>query len=180
MPEYDADYDVSENPYAAPETQIDGGVGSQMQGAPLAGRLQRLGCQLADGLFGLIAGLPLIVGMIMSDPDIGGGGNSGPGLVLIGIGGIFMLAFFIMQLYLLSRDGQTLGKKVGKVRIVDYNDGSHPGLGRIFGLRMLVPGVIGAIPILGGLFSIADPLFIFGEERRCLHDLIATTKVVEA
>jgi hypothetical protein len=30
------------------------------------------------------------------------------------------------------------------------------------------------------IFAIADPLFIFGEERRCVHDLMADTIVVNA
>jgi uncharacterized RDD family membrane protein YckC len=60
------------------------------------------------------------------------------------------------------------------------NDGSRAGLGRIFWLRMFVPGLVGAIPLVGGLFGLIDPLFIFGEEKRCLHDLIADTIVVTA
>jgi hypothetical protein len=51
-------------------------------------------------------------------------------------------------------------------------------LGRLFGLRMLVPGFIGAVPLIGPFFSLADALFIFGEPRRCIHDYIADTKVV--
>ena len=44
-------------------------------------------------------------------------------------------------------------------------------------LRGFVNGLIGgAIPI----YPLVDPLFIFGEEHRCLHGLIASTKVVEA
>jgi hypothetical protein len=41
-----------------------------------------------------------------------------------------------------------------------------------------VPTLIGMIPYVGWIFSLADPLFIFGESRRCLHDMLADTIVV--
>jgi hypothetical protein len=52
-------------------------------------------------------------------------------------------------------------------------------VGAVF-LRAIVPGLIGAIPCVGNLFVLFDVLFIFGEERRGIHDYIAGTKVVEA
>jgi uncharacterized RDD family membrane protein YckC len=33
--------------------------------------------------------------------------------------------------------------------------------------------------LLGAFYSIADVLFIFGKDRRCLHDLLAGTRVVQ-
>ncbi len=53
------------------------------------------------------------------------------------------------------------------------------GFSHAWVLRSLVPGLIAAIPRLGALFVLADVLSIFGEERRCLHDYIAGTKVVK-
>ena len=38
----------------------------------------------------------------------------------------------------------------------------------------------GFLAAAGGLFGLVDILFIFGSERRCIHDLIAQTKVVVA
>ena len=34
------------------------------------------------------------------------------------------------------------------------------------------------IPVLGPLFSLVNVCFIFREDRRCIHDLIAGTQVV--
>jgi hypothetical protein len=34
------------------------------------------------------------------------------------------------------------------------------------------------IPFIGNFVNLADALFIFGEEHRCLHDHIAGTKVI--
>ena len=45
-------------------------------------------------------------------------------------------------------------------------------------MRSWVPGFISAIPLVGMLFWLIDPLVIFGEERRCVHDVMAGTKVI--
>ena len=58
--------------------------------------------------------------------------------------------------------------------------GEIPGLGKTLGLRMFVNNLIGNVPFVGPFYTLADILFIFGEERRCLHDHLASTKVVEA
>jgi hypothetical protein len=36
------------------------------------------------------------------------------------------------------------------------------------------------IPFLGNFIALVDALAIFTSERRCLHDLVANTKVIEA
>ena len=43
-------------------------------------------------------------------------------------------------------------------------------------LRVVVNGLLGFIP----LYGVVDILFIFREDRRCIHDLIAGTVVVNA
>ena len=45
-------------------------------------------------------------------------------------------------------------------------------------MRSWVPGFIGLIPIVGGIFPWVDALFIFGDEQQCVHDKIAGTKVI--
>ncbi|MCI0409163.1 MAG: RDD family protein [Acidobacteria bacterium] len=76
-----------------------------------------------------------------------------------------------------AREGQTIGKRVMHIRIVNYDDGQTAGPGRTIWKRTILNGLLGNfIP----LYGLIDPLFIFGAERRCLHDYIAGTKVVEA
>jgi uncharacterized RDD family membrane protein YckC len=99
------------------------------------------------------------------------------GLLLLFAGG---LALLVYQCILLSTRGQTIGKTVMKVRIVRFDDNTNPGFASAVMLRTFVPGIIGVIPCLGGIFTLADILFIFGEENRCIHDYIAGTKVVAA
>jgi len=38
--------------------------------------------------------------------------------------------------------------------------------------------LVSQVPQVGGLIGLVDILFIFGKERRCLHDLLAGTRVV--
>lgn len=85
-----------------------------------------------------------------------------------------LLSLGIYQFVLLSRDGQTLGKKVMKVRIVRYDDGGNPGFVHAVLLRLVVNGLLGITLI----YPLIDILFIFGGEHRCVHDLITGTKVV--
>ncbi len=100
-------------------------------------------------------------------------------IALYGVSGIGFLALLVVQLRMIAKQGQTLGKKWMSIRIV-RSDGSKASFGRIFGLRMIVSGLPGAIPIVGSLYSLVNILFIFTESRQCLHDKIADTKVVQA
>jgi uncharacterized RDD family membrane protein YckC len=96
-----------------------------------------------------------------------------------GISGLLIVGLFIYTAVLVHRNGQTIAKKLLNIKVV-RTDGSKAGLGRIFWLRNVVIVVLSVIPVLGVLVSLVDPLFIFRDNRRCLHDLIADTKVVRA
>jgi uncharacterized RDD family membrane protein YckC len=89
------------------------------------------------------------------------------------------LAFLTGQVLLLALRGQTIGKMVLGIRIVRFGDRSNPGLGHAWVLRYLIPALVFRIPILGQLLYLMDVLSIFGDDRRCLHDRIADTVVVE-
>jgi uncharacterized RDD family membrane protein YckC len=163
------------NPYAAPAARVaDAPVEAELV---KSGRLARLGAVLIDSMV-LVVPAILVAIVLPGMQDGSGGLSTGAGALLL-LAGLGVIAFAIYQLVQLHRTGQTFGKKMVGVRIV-RTDGSRASLGRIFGLRYLVPGVIGAIPLLGPLFSLVDPLLIFGEERRCIHDYIADTIVVDA
>ena len=47
-------------------------------------------------------------------------------------------------------------------------------------LRLVPIHLISQVPFAGGFVGLADSLFIFRQDKRCIHDLIAGTKVVEA
>jgi uncharacterized RDD family membrane protein YckC len=158
---------------AAPVSQVVPGVA--VIDPNLADRGSRLGAVLLDGLIACICVAPGVVVIL-----IGGDDNDTTKVIGGLLIGLAFLALAVVQIYLLSTRGQTIGKKIVGVKIVRYADNSSPGFVYACLLRAIVPGMISGVPILGGIFSIVDICFIFGEERRCLHDLIAGTKVLKA
>lgn len=94
------------------------------------------------------------------------------------LGWAAVAVFFLVDLVLLHRYGQTIGKRVMGLRIVRAN-GEKASLGRLFWLRTMLPGAIGVIPILGWLFSLVDTLTIFSVDRRTIHDRMADTVVID-
>ena len=161
-----------QNPYASPKATVvhEGGSG----GAELAARSQRLSAAIMDYLIFFV---PLAVALI---PMFMASGRLATG-VIAGLlaGGLAFLAIVIRNCLLLARNGQTIGKKAVGIRVV-RTDGSDAGFVRLFFLRGGLSWLLAAIPGIGNLYALIDVLFIFREDRRCLHDLIADTKVVEA
>ncbi len=150
-------------------------------GLVLASRWLRLGAALLDSIIG---GLLIAPGMVMlitagvfATPNA-----PNPALLLAGFVTISAAVVLLLgiQIYLLVTRGQTMGKKLLGIKIVSLEDGSNPGFVKVFLLRIFINGLIGAVPFVGIFYSLADCLFIFRDDRRCLHDLIAGTKVVTA
>jgi uncharacterized RDD family membrane protein YckC len=75
--------------------------------------------------------------------------------------------------------GQTVGKRLLGIRIVRVQDDANPGFVHAVLLRSVVPIIIRAIPMFGLGFWLVDVGCIFRTDKRCLHDLIAGTKVVQ-
>jgi len=170
------------NPYSPPSAQLAHSPGSEP--AIPAGRGSRLGAVIVDGLILLAVCAPLVIVMAVGVESSQARGNTPTtAIVITAIGGSLTLlaaiGWLVYTIRLVSSNGQTIGKKLLGIKVV-RSDGSAIGLGRIFWLRNAIPALIGAIPLLGSLFSLADPLMIFGQERRCLHDMIADTLVVQA
>lgn len=98
-------------------------------------------------------------------------------LLLLGV--INFALFAVLNRTLLRDKGQTIGKKVMKIRIQDL-DGKTPCFSELLFKRYAYYFLIGYVPVVGGLISILGVLFIFGKSRRCVHDYIASTQVVRA
>lgn len=164
------------NPYAAPSSNV--AVVHPQGDFAKCSRLARLGATLLDSA---VIAVPAVVLAVMIAAMAPGGEAAASTFVTVValLFGLGVIGFVVFQLILLHRYGQTLGKRIVGIRIV-RSDGSRAGLRRIFLLRGFVPGLIGAIPLIGPFFSLANVLAIFGSEKRCVHDLIADTIVVDA
>ena len=40
--------------------------------------------------------------------------------------------------------------------------------------------IVAQLPVIGAILGLVNILFIFGPEKRCLHDYIAGTRVIKA
>jgi uncharacterized RDD family membrane protein YckC len=157
-------------------------------GRPLAGLGARLGAAVLDGLLFGLCFLPALPGYLalarsaaareMSDAAGDIPPDFNPAMMILA--GVLFLVIAVTNLVLLSTQGQTLGKKIVGVRIVRFEDGGKAGFVKAVLLRGFLPGLIGAVPLLGYVFSLVNICFIFREDRRCIHDLMAGTHVVEA
>lgn len=161
-----------ENPSAAPGAAVPVGNVDTV----LAGRVDRLCAALVNLM---IVAVP--IGYLMLATGLAGieyQVTDGSAMLML-LAFLWLLIVVIIDLDLLYRNGQSIGKKLMGIKIV-REDGSRCALWRIVFLRIFVNALPGYIPIAGRFYSIIDCLFIFGASRRCIHDYIAETIVVRA
>ena len=126
----------------------------------LAGRGARLVAAILDTVIFVVVVITAVI-LLFVEPLVG---------LVLGAG------FLIMEMVMLAKDGQTLGKKALGIRIVKKDTGQNGGFVTNVLVRLVLNGILGLIPF----YSLVDILFIFGQDRRCLHDMLAGTKVVDA
>jgi uncharacterized RDD family membrane protein YckC len=167
------------NPYS-PSPNVGGDFQGQSYGgqAPLADLGKRFLGALLDGLAGLVLVGPGYAIMIAGAVQSEGQQNPSP-LTFVGLGLLLLggLALLVIQLVLLAKRSQTIGKYVMKTQITNFQTHQPADFVKSFVLRSLVSGLIGAVPFVGAIYALADILLIFRQDRRCIHDLIAGTYV---
>ncbi|MDI9887686.1 RDD family protein [Streptomyces sp. HNM0645] len=89
-------------------------------------------------------------------------------------------AFGYEAAMLLTKDGQTLGKKVMNLRVVDAALGNRPA-DNAYWIRAAIFTLPGAAYLIGGLFSLLNVLWLLWDKplQQCLHDKAAKTVVVK-
>jgi uncharacterized RDD family membrane protein YckC len=143
----------------------------------LASRWKRLGGSFIDGLISMVIIAPIMLATgVLQRVFRGEDMTFGQQATFFAVGWV---VFLILNGYLLRNRGQTIGKAAVKTKIVDLS-GNLPNFGKIVVFRYLILGLIAQIPIGGTVAVFVNPLFIFGKERRCLHDYMAGTRVVDA
>ena len=133
----------------------------------------------------VVAIVALTIGLVAADKGIRDiDFDTGFFLTIVVVTGVTLLAFliiFIIQMVLLATRGQTIGKIIMKIKIVDAQTGQHPGWARLILLRTIVNSIIisvlNVLPGAGGAYFLVDSLFIFRADHRTIHDFIAGTRV---
>lgn len=163
-----------QNPYAPPRTEVTEAPPSDPQQVELADRGIRLLGAIIDGFLLMFVLLPAMWFGGYFKAAIAN--EVGFGLLMLWTAISFGI-FVLVQGFPLYTWGQTWAKRLLDIRIVDM-DGYQPPFWKLILLRYGVPQLLGIVPVVNILFMFANPLFIFGEERRCLHDRIAGTRVI--
>ncbi|MCB1225669.1 MAG: RDD family protein [Verrucomicrobiales bacterium] len=163
----------------ADEVQGDGPARARTPEAPLAELWQRLAASLLDSLPALTAFIALRLAVGLSwDPrepmpeELDMSRVNLPQMqgALLAMG---MLT--AVQLTLLWQRGQTIGKWLIGIRIVNLENDEVPSPKRIILIRTLLNGLFSVIVF----YALADVLLIFATDRRCIHDYLASTRVVK-
>ena len=169
------------NPFKPPTASVAEVAGA---GPALAGRGERLGAVLLDGLVFammvytplLFVGVPAVIAAIKTKQPLVWAAGMAIGFA---VAGVMLLVWAVITILFVNRNAQSIGKKIVGIKVV-RKDGSRAGIGRIFWLRNIVNILPSMIPVVGGVYGLVDALLIFGEPRQCLHDKIADTIVVRA
>lgn len=162
------------NPYRAPAAEIaDIPEDGEFE---LAGIGHRFGALVIDVAISAAIILPLAhatgtLDFVLDSEDSYGGAAE--------ISALTFALFIVLQSYFLKKHGQTIGKKIVGIRMVDA-EGKLPGLRRLLYRRYLPIFLYNAVPIIGGVLAVIDYLLVFRRDRRCLHDMLAGTRVVMA
>lgn len=160
------------NPFQPPAAPVADVVDASQQ--QLAGRWARLGASFIDGL--ILTPVTFPVGYALGIYNFSAKPQH-PLIDSILMSVLMFIMFAAIQSYFLAKTGQTIGKKALGIRIVNLDD-KIPSLRRLVGIRYAIMYLVTAIPFIGAVIGIVDILMIFRSDKRCLHDLVAGTRVV--
>ena len=168
------------DPYKTPPSALDDSPSAMppdLGQSDLASRGARLGAALIDGVLSLVVTLPIMFATGYMAKVAAG---ETPIMQMIVLQILAFGAYLAMHGYLLSKYGQSIGKKLVGIKIVDHQTEALLPLSQIVAKRLAPVWVATLVPVIGNILILVDSLSIFRGDRRCIHDLIAGTKVVNA
>ncbi len=147
----------------------------------LASRSDRLIAFLIDKV---VLSSPLLFLFCIVDPWLRSGGasqelerGSNPGfIVMMLLDGFALLALFCTYMSMLSRSGETFGKRWLGIRIICLADARPGGFWRCVIVRFLFNLGLGILTYTA--YAWLDAVCILREDRRCIHDILAGTCVI--
>lgn len=144
---------------------------------PLASCLARLAAQFVDGFATAIAmaigGVLVLIGKNAGLIEIHPREELLANVAVLAVFTFPFLVFLAVQWNLIATRGQTLGKMLLFIRIID-SKGNSPGFLHGVILRNWLRIPLSFIPF----FGLLDAAMILTDSRRCIHDYIAGTRVV--
>jgi uncharacterized RDD family membrane protein YckC len=90
-----------------------------------------------------------------------------------------VVVLLLGNVILLTVRGQSVGKLLTGIQIVRASDGGRAGFVKAVLLRWFLFAIIESIQFIGPVLTLANIFMIFRQDRRCLHDLVADTRVVK-
>ena len=159
---------VEQNPFASPsEASL-----YQPLAFDLATRSRRLVAKMVD-IF-LMYGVP---GVVIGTPAAWTEGEvfDTHAEIMIPLAIISALLVPFINMIMIWQMGQTIGKRMVGIKIVNQTDGAIPGFYNSVVIRCWAIMLISAVV---PFFQLIDVMFILGEKRLCLHDRMANTLVV--
>ncbi len=160
-------------------------IAADSPGDVLAGRFTRFAAAMVDGLLLMAILLPIqfVTGYTRRVAVQQVGTMEHLAMSLLGI-----MTMLVLNAYLLVGRGQTIGKALTGIQIVEFNSGELLPFVRVYCYRYLwslplflvvffIPGWVDDQIVNTVVFI--DILLIFGASRRCFHDYVAGSKVVQ-
>ncbi len=142
----------------------------------LASRTRRLQARLWDSIYCWGPAMLGWLGFVASFTLDSHSSPSEPMLVVLGLAMLSSLILSLFNLFRFMRTGQTWGKKRMGVLVISNTGQRMTSVGLLW--RCLSTFVLALVPMVG-VVTYFDSLFIFSESRRCLHDHLASTQVVD-
>ncbi len=146
-------------------------------------RLKRFGGHVLDSMFlvvaymvGFGAFLALLAVEYIPIDVFADGGTASMRQKAIALLAIYAIptGLSIIQWNLIATEGKSIAKKILKMRIIRA-DGGSPGFIQGVVMRNWLRTLLNLLPF----FGMADALFILRDSKRCLHDFIAGTHVID-